>query len=372
MLEGARERIATAGLADRIELQLGSAETLDLEEGSFDALTAGYLLRYLDDPLQTIAELLRLIKPGAPFALLDFAVPPNPAARGLWNVYTGVGLPVLGRLVSPGWGDVGRYLRPSITAFGESYPPEALRELLTEAGGAQRAHAPAEPRRRHRRMGSARCPVTRSASRSTPSAPAGSGTASRCCTCRTRRGTSRTSRSEQALATQLDGVRLVWTLAAFLLAVGIAAHCLDELHGRPLDTHLPASALVAASAVSLAAAAAIGLWGMRSIGHLPAAVRAHRRRARARLQPRAVRRRAAHRPRLRARLGRVPGARRRLRADGLDRAARRARRRVRDGDEPGPAPPLQLGAAPASRRPARRGLHRAAGRGARGARRRRR
>ena len=41
MLDGARERIAKAGLDDRIELQLGSAETLDLEEGSFDALTHG-------------------------------------------------------------------------------------------------------------------------------------------------------------------------------------------------------------------------------------------------------------------------------------------------------------------------------------------
>ena len=61
-------------------------------------------------------------------------------------------------------------------------------------------------------------------------------------------------------------MRLVWTLAAFMLAVGIAAHCLDELHGRPLDTHLPASALAAAAGISLAAAAAIGLWGMRSTG----------------------------------------------------------------------------------------------------------
>ena len=79
MLEGARERIAKAGLADRIELQLGSAETTSFEEASFDALTTGYLLRYLDDPLATMTQLLRLIRPGAPFALLDFAVPPNPA-----------------------------------------------------------------------------------------------------------------------------------------------------------------------------------------------------------------------------------------------------------------------------------------------------
>jgi hypothetical protein len=47
-----------------------------------------------------------------------------------------VGLPVLGRLVSPGWAEVGRYLRPSITAFDEVYPPGALRRLLIEAGAA--------------------------------------------------------------------------------------------------------------------------------------------------------------------------------------------------------------------------------------------
>jgi demethylmenaquinone methyltransferase/2-methoxy-6-polyprenyl-1,4-benzoquinol methylase len=136
MLDGARERIVKAGLADRIELRLGSAETLEFPEDSFDALTTGYLLRYLDDPLRTVSDLLRLLRPGAPFALLDFAVPPNVVARGLWHAYTGVGLPVLGRLVSPGWAEVGRYLRPSITAFGDAYPPDALRELLIEAGGA--------------------------------------------------------------------------------------------------------------------------------------------------------------------------------------------------------------------------------------------
>jgi demethylmenaquinone methyltransferase/2-methoxy-6-polyprenyl-1,4-benzoquinol methylase len=136
MLEGARERIGKAGLSDRIELRLGNAEELDLAEGSFDALTAGYLLRYVDDPLRTVTDLLRLVRPGGPFALLDFSVPPNIAARGLWHLYTGVGLPVLGRMVSPAWADVGRYLRPSITAFDAAYPPPALRELLLEAGAA--------------------------------------------------------------------------------------------------------------------------------------------------------------------------------------------------------------------------------------------
>ena len=51
-----------------------------------------------------------------------------------------------------------------------------------------------------------------------------------------------------------------------MLAVGIAAHCLDELNGRPLGTVLPARALALASAVSLAGATAIGLWGVDAIG----------------------------------------------------------------------------------------------------------
>jgi hypothetical protein len=68
------------------------------------------------------------------------------------------------------------------------------------------------------------------------------------------------------LAQRTDGVRLTWTLLAFMLAVGIAAHCLDELNGRPLATLLPASSLVTAAAISLAGAAAIGLWGVASIG----------------------------------------------------------------------------------------------------------
>jgi len=134
MLDGARERIAKAGLADRIELQLGSAETLDFAEGSFDALTTGYLLRYLDDPLATMSDLIRMIRPGAPFALLDFGVPPNPAARGLWQLYTGVGLPLAGRLIAPAWHDVGRFLRPSITRFSERYPAPVLAAAFERAG----------------------------------------------------------------------------------------------------------------------------------------------------------------------------------------------------------------------------------------------
>jgi hypothetical protein len=62
-----------------------------------------------------------------------------------------------------------------------------------------------------------------------------------------------------ALAPEYDTGRLLWTLAAFLLAMGIGAHALDELHGRPLQTRIPAAVLVTLAAVSIAAATAIGI-----------------------------------------------------------------------------------------------------------------
>ena len=69
-----------------------------------------------------------------------------------------------------------------------------------------------------------------------------------------------------ALAPHLYVSRLVATLAAFGLAVGLAAHCLDELHGRPLGTRIPASHLVGVAAASLAGAVALGAIGIARVG----------------------------------------------------------------------------------------------------------
>ena len=68
------------------------------------------------------------------------------------------------------------------------------------------------------------------------------------------------------LATQVNASRLVATLLAFFLAVGIAAHALDELHGRPLGTTISTSVLVTATVVSLAGALALGAVGVSQVG----------------------------------------------------------------------------------------------------------
>jgi len=68
------------------------------------------------------------------------------------------------------------------------------------------------------------------------------------------------------LAPRFDVVRLVATLLAFALAVGVCAHALDELHGRPLRTRLPAWQLVTAAIVSLLGAIALGVAGLGRVG----------------------------------------------------------------------------------------------------------
>ena len=61
------------------------------------------------------------------------------------------------------------------------------------------------------------------------------------------------------LAAEFSGRRLAAALAAFFLGMGIGAHALDELNGRPLGTRIPSAVLVAVAAASIAAAVAIGI-----------------------------------------------------------------------------------------------------------------
>jgi hypothetical protein len=69
-----------------------------------------------------------------------------------------------------------------------------------------------------------------------------------------------------ALAPHFHLDRLLWALASFFLAMGIAAHALDELKGRPLRTRIPSAVLVSVAAVSLAAACTIGVGAARAWG----------------------------------------------------------------------------------------------------------
>ncbi len=124
---------ARARFGGRVALVEASAEELPFPDASFDHLTFTYLLRYVDDPGATLAELARVVRPGGTIAMLEFGLP-----RGLWrppwDLWVGIGLPFAGRLISPGWHEVGRFLGPSIRDFHARFPEDALVALWREAG----------------------------------------------------------------------------------------------------------------------------------------------------------------------------------------------------------------------------------------------
>jgi demethylmenaquinone methyltransferase / 2-methoxy-6-polyprenyl-1,4-benzoquinol methylase len=134
MLDEARRRLLLAAETRRVKLVEASADELPFEDDTFDGLTAAYLLRYLDNLPAGLAELGRVLRPGATAALLDFGVPPGPLPRSAWNLWVDVGLPVLGRAISPGWHEVGRFLGGSIRDFDDRWPVPRLLGAFREAG----------------------------------------------------------------------------------------------------------------------------------------------------------------------------------------------------------------------------------------------
>ena len=133
MLVAGRERLAAARLTDRVELVHGRAEALPFPDASFAAVTFTYLLRYVDDPGATLRELARVVSPGGTVASLEFGIPSQPW-RAAWELYVRAGLPILGRVISPGWHEVGRFLGPSIRGFYERLPLDRQLDLWREAG----------------------------------------------------------------------------------------------------------------------------------------------------------------------------------------------------------------------------------------------
>jgi demethylmenaquinone methyltransferase/2-methoxy-6-polyprenyl-1,4-benzoquinol methylase len=118
--EGVR-RTAAAGLRERAAFVLGTGEHLPFADRSFDAVSFTYLLRYVDDPAATVAELARVLRPGGSMASLEFYVPRPPWHLAWWLHVHGL-MPLIGRMAPKGWHDVARFLGPSIDGFVARHP----------------------------------------------------------------------------------------------------------------------------------------------------------------------------------------------------------------------------------------------------------
>jgi demethylmenaquinone methyltransferase/2-methoxy-6-polyprenyl-1,4-benzoquinol methylase len=101
------------------------ADHLPFREETFDAITFGYLLRYVEDPVAALQEMSRVLRPGGLVGMVEFGQPRG-IVGPLWRIYTRAVLPWAGAVIGPGWHEVGRFLGPSIERFHQDHPNLAL------------------------------------------------------------------------------------------------------------------------------------------------------------------------------------------------------------------------------------------------------
>lgn len=125
MLDEAVERGATGVTA--------TAEWLPFPDASFDGVTFGYLLRYVDSVAGCLQELARVTRSGGAVGMVEFGRPAG-FWRAAWWLYTRLLLPLAGVTLGSGWRRVGRFLGPSVDRFATEHPPEELATQWRLAG----------------------------------------------------------------------------------------------------------------------------------------------------------------------------------------------------------------------------------------------
>ncbi|WP_303907888.1 class I SAM-dependent methyltransferase [Thiohalomonas denitrificans] len=124
MNQGRRRR-----LPDGIRCLAGKGEAIPLKDSSVDAVTIAFGIRNTTSMEQTLAEVLRVLKPGGRFYCLEFSRPWAPI-RPLYDLYSFLVIPRLGALVA-GEPAAYAYLVESIRRFP---PQEAMKALFEKAG----------------------------------------------------------------------------------------------------------------------------------------------------------------------------------------------------------------------------------------------
>lgn len=100
MLEIGRKKIREAGKSGIIELVKGDSEHLTFADNTFDACTVGFGVRNFENLDQGLAEIYRVLKPGAMFVVLEFSKPRVFPVKQIYQFYFNTILPFWGRYIS--------------------------------------------------------------------------------------------------------------------------------------------------------------------------------------------------------------------------------------------------------------------------------
>jgi len=93
-------KLRSESLGDRVRLVRGDAAMIPMASGSCDAATIAFGIRNVAEPERALAELARVMRPGARLAILEFGQPRIPGVRTLYSWYFRYLLPAIGRMVS--------------------------------------------------------------------------------------------------------------------------------------------------------------------------------------------------------------------------------------------------------------------------------
>src|SRR5690606_18357558 len=130
MLNVGKEKILYKSLQDRIEMVVGDSENLPFEDNTFDAITVGFGIRNFETLEKGLAEILRVLKPGGIFVILETSVPTKTPFKQGYNLYTKNIMPLIGKLFSKDRSAY-KYLSDSASVFPYG---ETLNNILREIG----------------------------------------------------------------------------------------------------------------------------------------------------------------------------------------------------------------------------------------------
>ncbi len=131
MLRVARTKIEKIGLEERITLQKGDAENLDMvADESVDAVTVAFGVRNFENLKGGLSELHRVLKRGGKLVVLEFSIPRNRLVRWVYAQYSHRLLPRIGALISKDR-KAYDYLPDSVEEFPS---PERFMDILRGVG----------------------------------------------------------------------------------------------------------------------------------------------------------------------------------------------------------------------------------------------
>ena len=130
MLEVGKKKVADKNLSTTIDLVLGDSENIPFEDNYFDAITVGFGVRNFENLEKGFSEILRVLKPGGVFVILETSVPDKTPYKQGYRFYSKNILPIIGKLFSKDNSAYG-YLSESAAVFPYG---EALNNILRKIG----------------------------------------------------------------------------------------------------------------------------------------------------------------------------------------------------------------------------------------------